>query len=449
MNKSLKKRQSVFIRALAPTLLGLVLIASLFFPLSARAAVSPEVKPAYALVNCRIFPVAQPVIEKGTIVVRDGLIEAVGPAAKVQVPEDAEVIEASGLTAYPGLISAHTNLFLETKEQAQPPSTPEDYLAAYTQPAEPKELPWLKIIEKLKPKKETVEAYHKTGITTVVVAPNEGIFQGQSVILNLNGDEINDMVLTQPWALHINFTTERRVYPSSPMGTLAFIRQKFYDTQHYSQYLQKYRQSPQLLRRPEYDPFLEALLPYVVDKKTIVFQCNNLEEIKRALKIIKEFQLKAVLTGCNEAWRVSQDLKSASGIPLLVTLDFRPPNSSLYAQEGQAAREKAEKEIYPANASNLAKEKINFSLTSFGLSESNFIKNLRLAIQAGLPADQALRSLTIEPARTLGLEKQLGSLEPGKIANLILTKGELFDEKTKVVKVMVDGTLFSYEEKSQ
>jgi imidazolonepropionase-like amidohydrolase len=132
-----------------------------------------------------------------------------------------------------------------------------------------------------------------------------------------------------------------------------------------------------------------------------------------------------------------------------VTLDFRPPNSSLYAQEGQAARDKAEKEIYPANASNLAKEKINFSLTSFGLSESNFIKNLRLAIQAGLPADQALRSLTIEPARTLGLEKQLGSLEPGKIANLILTKGELFDEKTKVVKVMVDGTLFSYEEKSQ
>jgi len=68
--------------------------------------------------------------------------------------------------------------------------------------------------------------------------------------------------------------------------------------------------------------------------------------------------LKAVLTGCNEAWRVSQELKSAAGIPLLVTLDFRPPNSSVYAQEGQAAREKAEKEIYPANASNLAKEKL-------------------------------------------------------------------------------------------
>lgn len=406
-----------------------------------------ETKPAYALVNCRVISVSSPPIEKGIILIRDGLIEAVGAAEKISIPPDAEVIEASGLTAYPGLISAHTNLFLEIKEQEQP-QTPEEFLSAYTQPSAPQEFPEHQIFKEIKPKKQTVESYHKVGITTVVVAPNQGIFQGQSVVLNLNGDQANEMVLKQPWALHLNFTTERGIYPSSLMGTVAFIRQKFYDTQHYALHLKKYSASPLFLKRPEYDPFLEALLPFVVDKKLIVFQCNNQEDIKRALRLIEEFQLKAALTGCNEAWRVTEQLKTYK-IPLLVTLDFRPPNTSIYSQQGENARKKAEAEIYPANAASLAKEKINFSLTSFGLSESSFLKNLQAAIKTGLSAETALRALTMEPARALGLEKQLGTLEPGKIANLILTRGELFGEKTKVVKVLVDGILFSYEEKSQ
>jgi len=95
------------------------------------------------------------------------------------------------------------------------------------------------------------------------------------------------------------------------------------------------------------------------------------------------------------------------------------------------------------------KEGIVFGLTSFGLSESSFVKNLQAAIKAGLSPEAALRALTIDPARILGLDRQLGTLEPGKIANLILTRGDLFEEKTRVVKVLVDGILFNYEEKGQ
>ncbi len=406
-----------------------------------------EVKPAYALVNCRIIPVAGPILDKGTILVRDGLIEAVGPADKIKIPPDDEVIEASGLTAYPGLISAHTNLFLEAPEPSEP-RQPEDFFQSLTQPTEPQQFPELLVLKQLKPKKQTIESYHKVGITTVVVAPNRGIFQGQSAVLNLNGDQLQAMVLKQPWALHINFTTERGLYPSSLMGTVAFLRQKFYDTLHYSDHWKRYNSNPLNLKRPEFDPFLEALIPFVVDKKPVVFQCNNQEDIKRALRLIAEFRLNGLLTGCNEAWRVLELLKN-SRVPLLLNLDFRPPSTSLYAQQGDAVRKKAEAEIYPANAAILHREKIAFALTSFGLSDSSFLKNLKLAIKAGLSQEAALRALTIEPARWLGLEKQLGTLEPGKIANLILTRGELFDEKAKVVRVLVDGIVFNYEEKGQ
>lgn len=425
-----------------------------FFPVILAAALTfivttagAEVKPAYALVNCRIVPVSGPPIDRGTILIRDGLIEALGPADKIIVPADARVIEADGLNAYPGLISAHSNLFLEIKEPEQPQGQTE-FFSSSAQPSEPQEFPELQIFKEIKPKKQTVESWHKAGLTTVVVAPNRGIFQGQSVILNLNGDRANQMVLIQPWALHINFTTERGIYPSSLMGTVAFIRQKFYDTLHYALHQKKYLSSPRFIKRPEYDPFLEALIPFVVDKKPVVFQCNNQEDIKRALRLAEEFKLKAILSGCNEAWRAADHLKKA-GIPLLVTLDFRPPVASLYSQQGEAVRKRAEAEIYPANPSSLLKENISFALTGFGLSESGFIKNLQTAIKAGLPAEAALRSLTIEPARILGLDRQLGTLEPGKIANLILTRGELFAEKTKVVKVLVDGILFNYEEKGQ
>jgi len=130
--------------------LVLVIIMTMSFSLLSTS--SEKVKPAYALVNCLIFPVSTQPIGKGTIIIRDGLIEAVGSSDKIPAPPDAEVIEASGLNAYPGMISAHTNLFLEIKEQQRAQSA-EEFLAAYTQPSEPQEFPELLVLKEIKPKK--------------------------------------------------------------------------------------------------------------------------------------------------------------------------------------------------------------------------------------------------------------------------------------------------------
>jgi len=228
------------------------------------------------------------------------------------------------------------------------------------------------------------------------------------------------------------------------MGTIAYIRQSFLDADHYANAQILYAKNPKGMKRPEFDPFLETLLPYLRDKKPVIFQCNDLEDIKRALKIIDEFKLKAMLTHANEAWRAAEVLKKTA-IPLLVTLDFRPPNGSMYVNQGEDLKKKAEAEIYPANAANLVKEGLKFALTTFGMNDgSTALKNIQSAIKAGLPKEEALKALTIQPAQYLGLAQQLGSLEPGKIANVILTKGELFDEKTQVEKVFVDGILWKF-----
>lgn len=414
--------------------------------LSALAFTSPDVGPTYAIRNAKIVPVAGPVIEKGTLIIRDGLIEALGPVDKIAVPEDAEIVEAEGLIAYPGLISGHTNLLLE--EPARPsasgsgagvPPVPDFASGGAAGQAQPPGNAEVLAFKLLKPRKLTVDAFLKIGVTTVLVAPSAGIFQGQSVLVNLNGDKPEPMVLKNPAALHVNMTTARGGYPSSLMGTIAYIRQSFLDAGYYANASALYEKNPKGRRRPEFDPFLEALVPYVRDKKPVVFQCNNYEDIKRVLKIVDEFKLNALLSHANEAWRDAAVLKKAA-VPLLVTLDFRPPSQSRYVTQGEELRRKAESEIYPANAAALAKEGVGFALTTLGLGDAAAaLKAVQGAIKAGLPRDEALKALTLTPARYLGIAAQLGSLEPGKIANIVLTKGEIFDEKTLVEKVFVDG----------
>ena len=402
---------------------------------------SARVGPAYAIVKCKIYPVSGSPIENGVIVIRDSLIEKVGPHNQIQIPKDAEIIEAEGLCAYPGLIDAHSSFFLETPRE-EPRARGVSAAAAQTQEKNWAEEVNRMAFELLKPKKSDIDNLHKVGITTVLVAPQRGIYAGQSVLVNVNGDEAGPMVVKNPVALHINFTTERGLYPSSLMGTMAFLRQSLLDTAHYSSYKSVFLSSSRGLKRPEYNPYLESLSPFAMNKKPVFFNCANLEDVKRASRLITEFKLNGFLSGANEAWRVADLVKSMKA-PLLVSLNFKPPLTSIYANKGEEIRKKAEEEIYPANAANLNKQGIKFALTSLGLrNPSDIPKNIRKAIKAGLPQDEALKALTIIPAQHLGVADILGTLEPGKIANIILTSGEIFDEKTQVRRVFVDGISF-------
>lgn len=403
---------------------------------------SSRVEPTYAIINCRIIPVTTPVIEKGTIIIRDGLIEALGPSDKVTIPDDAEIIDTQGLCAYPGLIDSHTELFVEKpKEQPQ-----RREMAPGEQEKESGRYPDVQAFNLIKPNKSIIENYHQIGVTTVLVTPVKGIFMGQSVLLNLNGEEKESMVVKNSVALHVRFATARGEYPETVMGTMAFLRQSFLDAEYYHMYKSLFAKLGKGLKRQEYNPFLEALIPFALEKKPIAFTCANQEDIKRTLRLAQELKLTFLICGANEAWRVAGLLKEAQ-IPLLISVDFQPPSTSLYINQGEEVKKKAEEEIYPANASLLHKAGITFALTSYGLNKPDkFVSNIRQAIKSGLPKEEALKALTVYPSQFLGVSNLLGSLEPGKIANIILTSGEIFEEKTFVKMVFVDGVQFMLKE---
>ncbi len=411
-------------------------------------SIGAEVGPTYAIVHCTVVPVSGPPLENGVILIRDGLIESIGVFGDIDIPDDAEIIEAGEMYAYPGLISAHTNLLLEP---ARPPSQTQREASSSQQSDE--KPGWQKTdllaFENLRIKASTIEDLYKAGITTVLIAPEQNIFAGQSVILNLRGENKEAMVLKQPFGLHINFVTARGEYPSSLMGTMALLRQSFLDTEHYFLYESQFAKSPGGLKRPQYDPFLESLLPYVVEKKPVIFNCANLEDIKRAIRITEEFKLNSYISGANEAWRVVDWIKKAE-LPLLVSLDFKPPSMSKYVRQGDALKKEAEDIIYPANAANLHKVGVKFALISLGLTKSaDILKNLRTVIKAGFPEEAALKAMTIYPAEYLGIDSLVGSLQSGKIANVVLTSGKIFEEKSAVRKVFVDGMLFEVKQTSK
>ncbi len=412
--------------------------------LFAAADSQAKVNPTYAIVNCKIFPVSGSAIENGVIVIRDGLIESLGPKDKIAIPEDAEVIEAEGMCAYPGLIDAYSQFFLEKKKEEAPAQRAQFRMPRPEQETE--HHPEFQVLEAVKPNKLILGNLHKIGIITILVVPEKKIYAGQSILLNLNGEDVEPMVVKNPFALHVNFITERGVYPSSLMGTMALLRQSFLDTQHYSLHKSVFSRSSRGTKRPEYDSFLEALAPFVMEKKPVVFNCENLEDIKRALRLIGEFKLNGFLAGANEAWRVVEWVKKAR-VPLFVSIDFTPPGASIYSSQGKETKEKAEKEIYPANAAALHKQGVKFALCSNEIKKpDDIVKNVQMAIEKGLPREEALKAMTLAPAEFLGVADILGSLEAGKIANVVLTSGEIFEEKTKVRRVFVDGLSFEIKE---
>jgi imidazolonepropionase-like amidohydrolase len=404
----------------------------------------------YAITGARIFPANGPVIERGTVVIRNGLIAAVG--ASVTAPADARVIDGTGLSVYPGLIDANTTLGIPQPS----PSTPTPAVAgagrAVAGPAptlasaafspnmtQPGLQPEALAVDSIQPGGANLEAARSAGITSALVAPREGIFIGQSAFINLAGETSQQMIVRSPVALHVGFTPLRNgAYPGSLMGVFSALRQMLLDAGRLREANQIYARNPRGLRRPEQDRSLVALFPVLARELPVIMHVNTEREIVRALDLAQEFNLKVIISGGAESWKVTDRLRD---VPVLLSLNF-PKRTTAQAPEADPdpLRVLRERVDAPKTAGRLAAAHVRFAFQSGAMTNiSDYPANASKAIENGLSRDEALRALTINAAEILGVADRLGTIEVGKIANLTITRGDLFDRNSRIAHVFIDG----------
>ena len=408
----------------------------------------------WALTNARILTVTRGVIERGTIVIRDGLIAAVG--ADVTAPADARVLDLAGRTVSPAFIDLTSSLGLAAAAPAvagRPAAAggPPAAAATGTEPANVGLEPQRLVADEIRPSATDVRTARDAGFGAVLVAPNRGAFRGLSALVPLRDSVASRNVLRSPVALHMGYQGTMGRYPGTLMGVIAYERQAFHDARRLGLLQERYRASPRGMERPAYDARLSALVPVVRGELPVLFAASNENEIRRALAMGREFELRLTVVGATEAFR-AVDALTASRRPVVVSVDFpRAPEVTGWSfRAGQrlplndsAAADSAVRRVVEANAATLNGAGIRVALASGGsLRGAEIITNVRKAIAAGLPRDVALEALTIRPAEIAGVADQLGSVEVGKIANLVVTEGEPLTDSAKVRAVFVDGVRY-------
>jgi imidazolonepropionase-like amidohydrolase len=399
----------------------------------------------FAVKNARVVPVSGPVITNGTVVIAKGLIQAVG--TNVTIPPEAWVIDGTGLTVYPGLIDAGTNLGLaqddDAKKRGAGPaaSGPED---------RPGTTPWRVAADELKTDDKRIESWRNAGFTTTLTVPDGGVFPGQASVIDLAGDRPGDFAVRPRATVPVSFKPVGGFFgfPDSLMGTIAYVRQVLDDTSWYAQAEPIYQANPTKTERIPYDHTEFILSRALQNNEVVLLPANNSIQIIRALRLADEWKIRAVLYGGQQGYEVAAAL-AASNIPVLVSLKWPERAKDGDPEAEQTLRTLRFRDRAPGTPAALAKAGVKFAFYSDGLATPKDISNnLKRATDAGLAPEAALRAMTLDAADILGLSDRLGSIAPGKIANLVITDGDIFKEKTKVKHVFVDGRWFVIHEET-
>ncbi len=390
----------------------------------------PEV---IANVGGKLLTVTHGPSESGTVIVPNGKITAVGPAASTTVPRNARVFDAHGKTVYPGLFDAETHLGLtevaSDKNGNDLAETSDEIL------------PQMRVVDAFHAETVRVPVNRINGVTSAIVAPaSEDSVPGQDALIQLYGRDRDEMIVVADIALAMNFDADVRrragrgaaapKFPSTRMGVASQIRQAFLDTQHYMDQRQA-ATKPGFKGEPvKRDLRHEALIPYLKGEKPVVFGAYESYEVQVAMGIAQEFHLKVILNHVTHAQDVL-DTIAAYHVPVIVGSIYDAPQAN---------------ERYDAVFSlpyELQKRGVKIALSSMTNGPVSDSRNLPYAagyaVAYGLPYDEAIKAITLNPAEMFGVGDRLGSLDVGKIGNVVIADGDPLDVRTSVLQVFING----------
>jgi len=423
--------------------------------IAALSVVRGQTPTPIAITDAHIVTVAGADLPKATVVLKRGLIEEVG--ASVTIPPDAWVIDGTGLTVYPGFIDALSTWGIPSanappggaartaggSSASSPGAAPAPNQPRVGGPEDrPQTYSADRAADMVVPTDTRLDAARAAGFTSAATYPNRGIFTGLGALINLAGERGRDMVLLQPVGQQVAFRVGSggmgRTFPSSLMGNISYVRQLYLDLGQYKRAKELYAAHPNGMPRPEYDHTLEGL----AESPRLLLPAEESQQIERMISFGQELKAPFLLYGLHEAYKDVDQLKAAN-VPALVSLKWPEKSRDADPSDVPNYRDLVMRDRAPAVPAMFVKAGVKFAFYSDGVNTAPELKkSIKKAIDAGLKREDAIRALTLTPAEIYGVSDRVGSIEKGKIANLVVMRGPAFDEKSTVEYVFIDGKQF-------
>lgn len=434
---------------------GFSLLCALFLIISTQG-IAQSLKPVsnvYAIENARVVQAPGRILEGANVIIRDGLIVTVGKGANI--PVNAQLIKGDSLVVYAGFIDGLSHAGLEEpKREDRPdvddPGNPSYEIAGIT--------PYTDVRQLLKPSDNSISSLRNLGFTVTHTVPYGKMLPGTGAIILLGGAQDETMVMRENASLYSQLEGARGVYPNTLIGVMAKYRDLYTNAKNAKNDSRRYASVGTGMNRPASDRVMEAFYPVIDGTMPVAFHAESILDVHRVLALKDELGFNVILAGVKQTWDLTDLLKSRN-VPIFVSLDLpewkeEKMDSTLTGDEakeyeGLYNRKQDILKKYYGQAASLSNAAVTFGFTTEGMKTGEFHDKLLKMKEQGATEDQLLAALTTSPASLFGLSKVMGTVDAGKMANLVVVDKNYFEKDANVRFVFVEGTKYEMEEKSK